>query len=343
MLKMGVIGAGLVFQNAHAKAYESRDDVEITAIAEPVPSYREAMAARFPGAKAHDDYRAVLDDPGVQAVDICLPHHLHEEAVLAAFDAGKDVLLEKPIAVTLDSADRMIAAARASGRQFYVALNQRFYPGHRQVKDILESGEYGRPFFAVAHVFGNEFPRMNDPANWKGEWTRAGGGALADSGTHVIDLLLWWFGRPKSVSCQWGRFLVQPENKGDDNVAVILGYDGMIADVAVSYTVQSEPWRESKWLYLEKASLQLHFDPKQPVLIAREGQAPEPLPCTGMASWWDGSVGAGIGHWLDCFLGKTTPAFGPEAARETLEIIEFAYQAAKTGKTLQIPAATACQ
>lgn len=337
MLRMGIIGAGLVFQHAHARAYENRGDVRIAAVADPNETYRETVANRFPGAAKYADYRRLLEDPAIDAVDICLPHGMHERAVLDALSAGKHVLLEKPIAIALDEADRMIAAAKAANRQFHVALNQRFYPAHLKVKELMDGGELGPPFFAVAHVFGNEFDRMNAPENWKGTWDVAGGGALADSGTHVLDLLLWWFGRPKRISCQWGRFLVVPDNKADDNVAVTLGYNHMLAEVAVSYTVRSDPWRESKWLYFRDASLQLHFDPKAPILLARNGDAPTPVPLDVPENWWDTSVQAGIGHWLDCFLGKAQPAFGPEAARETLEIVLLAYESARLGRTLDVP------
>lgn len=336
MLNMGIIGAGLVFQNAHMKAYESRSDVRVCGVADPVEAYRQQAGARLRCDAQFEDYRHVLDNPEIQAVDICLPHHMHEEAVLAAFDAGKDVLLEKPIACALDAADRMIAAAQRKGRRFYVALNQRFYPAHRMVKELVDSGQYGPPFFAVAHVFGNELPRMREPDNWKGTWDRAGGGALADSGTHVVDLLLWWFGRPKRVGCHWGRYAVEAPNKADDNAAVTLEYEHMLAQIAVSYSTVSDPWRESKWIYLRDASLHLHFDPDKPILIGRDGQPPQAMASETLSSWWDGSVAAGIHHWLDCFQGKATPLFGPEAARDTLEVITLAYRAAAEERSITL-------
>lgn len=337
MLNVGIIGAGLVFQGAHLRAYLEREDTAITAIADPMAAYRDAVGKSFPEAARYDDYHRLLERPEVQAVDICLPHFLHEEAVLAAFEAGKDVILEKPIAVTVAQADRMIAAAARANRQFHVALNQRFYPAHRRVKEAMETGEFGRPFFAAAHVFGNEFPRMNDPENWKGTWEGSGGGALADSGTHVIDLLLWWFGRPKSVSCHWGRFVVEAENKADDNAIVTLEYDHMLAEVVVSYSVLSDPWRESKWIYCTEASVQMHFDPEQPLLVAKAGQPPQSLPVAAMPQWWNESVCAGVHHWLDCIQGKATPLFGPESARDVLEIIALAYHAAEEKKTVEVP------
>jgi predicted dehydrogenase len=334
MLNVGIIGAGLVVQGAHVKAFEARGDARVTAIADPSEEYRSVVGRRLNCSKLHADYQRVLDDPDIQALDVCLPHFMHEKVVLEALDAGKDILLEKPIALTLDQADRMIAAAKAKKRKFFCALNQRFYPAHAKIKEIVESGEYGAPFLALCQLVGDELDRMNAPNNWKGTWDRAGGGALIDTGTHIIDLLLWWFGRPKTVSCQWGRFIVDAPNKADDNVAVTLGYESMLVQLCVSYSCRTDPWRETKQIYFPEASLHVTMDPDKPLFIGRNREPLSPIQTPEMKSWWDGSVGAGINHWLDCFLGKASPAYGPEAARDALEAILLAYRSAKEGRVI---------
>jgi predicted dehydrogenase len=336
MLNVGIIGAGLVVQGAHVKAFQARKDVTVAAIADPCEAHREAAGRQLGCTRLYADYGRVLDDPGIQALDICLPHFLHGKVAIEAFEAGKDVLLEKPIAMTLDQADRMIRTAKRSGRRFYVALNQRFYPAHRKLKEIIDSGVYGRPFLALCQLVGDELDRMNDPNSWKGKWDLAGGGALIDTGTHIIDLALWWFGRPRTVTCQWGRFIVKPENKADDNVTVTLGYDTMLVQLCVSYSCRTDPWRETKQVYFPDASIHITMQPDDPILIGRNREPLVPVPTDEMRSWWDGSVVAGINHWLDCFLGKAEPLYGPEAARDALELILVAYQAAKEQRTITL-------
>lgn len=336
MLNLGIIGAGAVVQGAHAKALAARDDVRVTGIADPSEAYRNAVGERVGCSRLFADYRSLLDDPDIQALDICLPHFMHERVVLEAFDAGKDVVLEKPIAMTVEQADRMIAAAKAKGRKFYCALNQRFYPAHAKLKAIIDSGEYGAPFLGLCQLVGDELDRMNMADNWKGSWEGAGGGALIDTGTHIIDLVLWWFGKPTTVSCQWGRFIVKPENKGDDNVAVTLGYDGMLVQLCVSYSCRTDPWRETKQIYFPEASVHITMEPDTPIYIGRNREPLAPIAVPEMTSWWDGSVTAGIHHWLDCFLGKAAPAYGPEAARDTLEVILLAYRSAKEQRTIAL-------
>lgn len=341
MLRMGIIGSGMVFQAAHAPVYEARDDVEVTAVADPSELNRKAACERF-HCDGFADFRQLLERADVDAVDVCVPHSLHEEVVLAAFDAGKDVVLEKPIAINLEQADRMLAAARNKGRGFHVLLNQRMFPPHRTIKHLIGSGEYGPPYLAVGHIFGDELSRMNDLAHWKGTWEHSGGGALADSGTHIVDLMLWWFGRPETVSCQWGRFAVEAESKADDNVAVTLGYGHMLADIVVSYSTQCEPWRESKWVYMRDGALHCHMDPDTPLLLGQGGQAPAPFPTSTIPSWWDGSVKAVLEHFVDCLQGKAEPDFRPDAARDALEIILLAYKAAEEGRTQTVPPRNTC-
>lgn len=337
MLKLGLIGTGGVVLAAHVPPLQARQDVQVVAIADGLETNRIAAGDALGCAARFDDYRHVLDIPEIQAVDICLPHHLHEAAVLDAFAAEKDVLLEKPIALNLEQADRMMAAAKQYGRKFYVSLNQRFYPAHQRMKEILVSGEWGRPFLALTRVIGDEFARMNDPVHWKGSWDCAGGGALADTGTHIIDLLLWWFGRPRTISCQWGRLLVEPEHKGDDNVLVTLEYPGLLANILVSYSAQSDPWSEHKEVYFRDDSIHITMAPDTAMWHGRGKQPLEPVSLAPVENWWTYSVGASIDHFLDCLQGKAAPAFGPEAARETLEIILLAYQAAKEARTLTVP------
>ena len=337
MLKLGVIGAGAVVRGAHVPPLQGRDDVEIVAIADPVEENRKAVGELLDCGNLFDDYRGVLDSPDVQAVDICLPHFMHEQAVLDAFDAGKDVVLEKPIALTLRQADRMLAAAQEKARRFYVSLNQRFFPAHRKIKAILESGEYGMPFLALIHVIGDEFARMNQPDNWKGSWEGAGGGALCDTGTHVIDLALWWFGRPKTVSCQWGRFLVEPKHKADDNVCVTLGYDTMLVEIVVCYSARSDPWTEDRHLYFRNDSLHVKMEAEHPLTHGANKQPPEPVALDPLPNWWAGSISGALYHFIDCLQGKAEPEYGPEAARDTLEMILLAYRAAEDGRTLEVP------
>jgi len=339
MLKVGVIGAGSVMRAAHAGAYEGRDDVRVAAIAEPVAEWRQALGERLGCDVFFDSYEELLARADVDAVDICLPHWLHGPTVMAALNAGKHVILDKPIALSLAEADEMIATAKAKDLKFFVALNQRFHAPHREMHAICAGGTEGQPFLAIMHVLGDEFANMNNPGHWKGDKEKAGGGALLDTGTHIFDLSRWWFGRPKTISCQGGRFVVEPENKAEDNVIVTLGYDHMMVNLLVSYTACSDPWTEDKAIYFRDASYHLSFDPDRALRKVTGKGAGEPIAVQAEEAWWSASVSACVSHFLDCILGKATPEYGPEAAREVLELLELAYTAMREGRTVEVPEA----
>jgi predicted dehydrogenase len=128
--------------------------------------------------------------------------------------------------------------------------------------------------------------------------------------------------------------VVEPSAKGDDNVVVTLGYDDMLANIAVSYSCASDPWREDKQVYFRDASVHITMESEAPMRLGRDRRPPHHIPTAPMASWWEDSVAAGVNHFLDCFLGKANPAYGPEASREALEFILLAYRAARERRTL---------
>jgi predicted dehydrogenase len=152
-----------------------------------------AYAKEFGGVGAYGDYTAALRDARTRAAVICTPHDRHLDDVLAALDAGRHVLIEKPIARTLDEADRMIAAASAAGRVLMVAENFRFMPGFRHVRRVLDAGTLGA--LRELHLIARGYRQHS---GWRCE-PGAGGGALIDGGIHYVHNLRWWGGEVRRV------------------------------------------------------------------------------------------------------------------------------------------------
>ena len=115
-----------------------------------------------------------------------------------------------------------------------------------------------------------------------------------------------------------------------------LGFSSMPADVVISYSCKTDPWRETKQVYFPDASIHVTTAPEDPILIGKDRAPLVPLDTEPMASWWHGSVVAGVNHFLDCLVGKAEPDYGPEAARDALEAILLAYRAAEEGRTIEI-------
>lgn len=335
-LKIGLVGAGDVARAAHMPSFAENRKVEVAAVADPDTQSAQSLAERYGIPKVVTDYREVLSDPSVGAVDICVPHFLHYPIAMDALNAGKHVICEKPIAMNLEEADRMIEAAHEMGLWLLVTLNQRFLPIHRKVKEYLNDRRLGKPFLVNAYITGDVMLLMNDAYHWKGTWDRAGGGAFFDTGTHLVDLMHYWFGEPKAVTATLKRLVAKPENKADDNAAVTLEYDDdLIANLVVSYTVENEPWSEKKFIYGTGGDISMINEAAVPMFFV-ENSSPQIVDVEHNAAWWDWSIDRALRHFVDCIAEGAEPIVTAEDARAALKTILAAYQSAGEGRRVEV-------
>lgn len=202
-LRFGLIGYG-AWGRHHAEAIRKAPGAELAAVA--CASEATAAAARAElGVSVHRDYRALLARPDVDAVDIVLPNDLHAEVGVAALDAGKDVLLEKPMAVTPAECDRLIAAARRTGRVLSIGHELRLSPQWGGIKALIDAGELGEPRYVGLTLF--RFPYRQGAGGWRYVRERIGSWILEEP-VHAFDFVLWYlerWGDPTSlVACGSG-------------------------------------------------------------------------------------------------------------------------------------------
>src|SRR6185369_14041146 len=141
-------------------------------------------------ARSYADWHDLIVDPDVHAVYVATPVHLHSEQTIAAAEAGKHVLCEKPMAMNTAECDRMIAACRTNGVQLGIAYYRHFYPVVLRVKEIIASGEIGKLVLAQVNAFQRFNPQPGDDRHWLVEKAKAGGGPMMDFGCHRIEILL---------------------------------------------------------------------------------------------------------------------------------------------------------
>ena len=335
-LRVAVIGAGAV-AGPHLKGFMRIPDLERIVVVDPDEAALAQKQADFPRIETTTEYRAVLDDPTIPFVDLCLPHHLHHPVTLEALEAGKDVFCEKPICTRVDHAREMAATADRLGRKLYVSLNQMFTPAHRRAKELIENGAIGTPLMGVWKMIGDEFARMNVREHWKGDVVKAGGGALFDTGMHAAYVLLDLFGQPRQVSAFARRLLVEHDNKGDDNSVAIIEFEsGAVVTHAQTYTARSEPWNERKYVYGSLGSL--HIDDTSVdaplVLYSNDTRAGEPVPVEQLASLWEETVIRSVLHHVDCFVTGREPLYGTRLAIDALRLILAFYRSSETGKAV---------
>ncbi len=335
-LKIALIGAGDCGAVAHMPSFAENPKVEVTAIADPDQQAAGVLAERYGIGLVVADYHELLDDGSIGAFDICVPHNLHYQITMDALNAGKHVIMDKPIAMSLDEADRMIAAAHELGLWLLVVLNQRFIPAHRKIRQMIDEGRLGTPFLVNAILAGDVLARMNDPYDWKGNRDRSGGGAFFDTGTHIVDLMHYWFGAPTAVNATLKRLVVSADNKPDDNAAVTLEYgDEMIANLIVSYTMDNEPWSEKKFIYGTGGNISMISEAIVPMFYVRNN-VPEMVEVEHEADWWSWSIDRALRHFTDCILDGAEPYVTAEDARAALKTVLAAYESAREGRRVAV-------
>ena len=186
-LRLGVLGAGIIAKS-FMEAAPDVPDLEVAVICDIAEDVARALAEPR-NINGVTDYQAVLEDESIQAVYIALPHHLHEEATIAAAEAGKHILLEKPMANTLDQADRMLAAQKRAGVKLMIGFTHRFHSELETAKRLIEAGELGQLTLALdVMTTGGVIPA------WFWQKPEAGGGVLHVNGAHSFDRLRWLVG-----------------------------------------------------------------------------------------------------------------------------------------------------
>ena len=227
-LRTAFVGCGAI-AHWHLDAVERAGvPIEVVAAVDPNAENAQRIASRA-GATAYSSLEAALDAGGFEAALIAVPHHLHEEVASAALAAGLHVLLEKPLAPTLDACDRILAAARAAGTVFMVAENAQYWPEVHTVRGLIDEGAIGEVVTARAATF---FPALGDfyggDHPWRFDRAAAGGGVVIDTGSHWLRPLRVWLGEVDEVVAALGH--PDPRMEGESLCRALLRFaSGTIA------------------------------------------------------------------------------------------------------------------
>ena len=226
---IAIIGTGAVAP-AHVGGFLAAEGCEIRALCNRRVEKAERLARDFGlDADIVQDYREVFARDDVDAVSICLPPTQHCEAACAALEAGKHVLIEKPMASSLEECDRILAAAEKGGGLVGVVANQRFDTQAMRVKRLLDEQAGGRTLYATVNSVWWRGANYYDLA-WRGTWERECGGCLTSHAVHHIDLLVWMLGMPETVTAVMGN-LAHDNSECEDYAVGVFTYPGMVAQL----------------------------------------------------------------------------------------------------------------
>lgn len=210
-LKWGLIGCGDIAQKRVAPALRDLPECELVAVSRARFELAESFAQQFGAKKSYPDWRELLADEEVEAVYVATPVHLHAPQTIAAAEAGKHVLCEKPMAMNASECERMIAACRANNVRLGVAYYRHFYPVVERVKSLIGSGEIGEPVLAQINSFEWFNPETAHPRFWLTSREKAGGGPMFDMGCHRVEALVNIFGRVTRVTALTANVLFDRE------------------------------------------------------------------------------------------------------------------------------------
>ncbi|MFO1108743.1 MAG: Gfo/Idh/MocA family oxidoreductase [Bradyrhizobium sp.] len=305
MIGVGILGAGF-FGAYHARAIAQARGVRLVAVCAEEQALAEPFA-REHGGEPYGDWRAMLDDASVEAVAITAPHHLHCPLAVAALEAGKHVLLEKPMALSVAECSRIIAAAEAGGAKLMVGQIMHFVRPCMVARAILDRGDLGRPITGSSALL--KIWMESNRRGWHLD-SSTGGGMLMTAGIHALDQLIWLMdGRVASVSAALAASF--HDQAADDSAMLLLRFaDGRFAQVA------SIGFRDGGMIYgmdLVCEHGALRIDIERGVMIGRNGRWSD-VPDSSEPDWMQKAVDREWQAFADAIAGNgpipVTGAYG---------------------------------
>ena len=356
-LQSAIVGCGVIGPT-HADALKAlaSEGAHLAACADAVPERAAALAAKYgAAAKSLED---VLADPAIDIVHVCVPSGLHAEIGVRALEAGKHVIAEKPMDVSLAACDRLLAAQKASGKRLAVISQHRFDKASVDVKAALDAHLLGPMVYAEARVPWYRTQEYYDSGDWRGTWALDGGGALMNQGVHTADLMRWLCGPVETVYAQ-ARTLAHARVETEDVIAATVTFQsGAIGTLSAStalypgFAVRIGVYGTDGSAIIEGDRLHT-LTTKSGVTGGGEEALPHALQvATGgtkaateaaataaasdPAAIWGGAHEAQIADFLRCCRTGETPIVDGAEGRKAVELVLAVYESARTGQVVRL-------
>jgi UDP-N-acetyl-2-amino-2-deoxyglucuronate dehydrogenase len=331
----GIIGCGMI-SAWHAEAITKISQARLVGVTDAVAELRTALAGKYE-VKSYDTVAEMLADPDIQIISVCTPSGLHASLAIQAAQAGKHVIVEKPMALHLKDADQMIDTCEKHRVKLGVISQLRFAPAIQRLKQALEAKTLGRIVLGDLYMKFYRSQEYYDQGNWRGTWEMDGGGALMNQGIHGVDLLRYLMGPIKSVSAH-ARTLSRKIAVEDTAVAILEFQNGALGVIEATTSVYPGSTRhleingERGTIILEENSI-VRWD--------IEGQKPPEGVVVGHTAG-DTSSNPGafgveghvyqIADMVEAVINNRRPVVDGAEGRNALELILAAYQASALRK-----------
>lgn len=342
-VKVGIIGSGFE-ADIHADSFRIMpDEAEVVAVASPTPGHAGHLAKKFGIPRVFTDYHAMLAERDIEMVTITAPNALHARITADIAAAGKHVVCEKPLCMTLQEADGMIEVCRKKGVLLMYAEELFFTPKYVKAKEMADQGAFGK-IYCVKQSEKHFGPH----ADWFWDVRKSGGGVFMDMGCHGIAFCHWFLGRPaiNNVYCQMATYVHGKKTKGEDNAICIIEFaGGAVGMVETSWARRggmddcTEVYGEGGVCYAD-----LHMGNAMPSYSEYGfGYAVEKAPTTKGWTYpvfeelWNYGFPQEMHHFARCVRGKERPKVTGEDGRLVMEVLLAGYQSAGTGSKIKLP------
>jgi len=334
-VRIGVLGSGVIIRDFHMLTLQNNPKAEVVAAGNLHADSLEQLAKSFNIPRTYTDLGEMAADPDIDAVVIGLPNYMHTSVTIQMLEAGKHVLCEKPMAITVAEGEQMIAAAQRTGRRLMIAHMWRFDREILWLRELVASGQLGKVFKVKSHaIWLYEGPR---PHSWFVQPELAGGGALADMGIHSLDTLRFVLGgaRPTKVFANVGTHFQDIEL--EDTATVLLEFEGGIAGLIEAgwyhlYADGLEGYTQVYGTrgYARALPSEFHshvggvWSVTYPKMPKRQQQCDMPM------------YQAQMDYFLDCVLNDREPSPGGIDGLWAMRMLEAAYRSATIGQAVAI-------
>ena len=342
-VKVGIIGSQFE-ADIHAASFKiASEDAEVVAVASPTPGNAAVLARRYGIPRVFTDYREMLKEHDLEMITIATPNGLHAQMTADCAQAGKHVVCEKPLAITIEECEKMIHVTRQSGVLLLYAEELFFTPKYLKAKEMADDGAFGK-----VHMVKQSEKHFGPHSPWFWDVKCCGGGALMDLGCHGIAFCYWFLGRPaiQSVYCQMGTYVHADKTMGDDEAYCILEFaSGAVGIVEDSWSRRGgmddriEVYGSEGVTYAN-----LHMGNALP-RTARTATAMQCEKAPSTKGWsypvfeelWNYGFPQEMAHFARCVQGKEKPQATGEDGLVVMKALYAAYASAGEGRKIQMP------
>ena len=342
----GIVGCGMI-ANFHAKAIAEIENAKVVACTDSRFESAEKFAASQ-NCQAYKTVEEMVADPNVTVVTICTPSGAHMEPAVTAAKAGKHVIVEKPLEITLERCDAIIDACQETGVVCSAIFPSRFHESSKTLRKAVDENKFGQIALANAYVKWYRTQEYYDSGAWRGTWKLDGGGALMNQAIHSVDLLAWLMGDVESITAHTATLAHQRIEVEDVAVAAVRFANGALGTIEAStaaypgYLKKIEVYGSNGSAILEEEDIKVwdFADPSDDDKAMLESMAGKTETGGGAAD------PTAIGHHahaeqfrdvLQAIETGSKPAIDGPEGRRSVEIILAIYEAAETGQAVKLP------